>query len=364
MEPPTRCACASRQGRFRSAAWRSRHCSSALVQPQGSDLRIAASDGRCASALAKPQGSDMMLAASDGKGRIALCETPVPANGIVLREEPVPLAMYTPMHCFRCAGCIVVDAPQRADGFVAARPGVVKCMKCQRYFCSRRCTDSAQHRCECTIMQIISAGLVDNADPWLTNTAAEDQAAALYARMHAEAVARLRLYRHHEAATNKHLAFLSSSYPDAPFGEYQRVLTQVFGRLARALGDEVHELWHTYGVIKTNHDVLNAPAPAPGQPKPPPICMLLRPRISLLAHACRPTCYIEIDFNQPAGGVARLCVWSRAFDPATPGPSCSLVVPDLLSACAFLPTPTLLLQTHAIEPRSCRRIATLLSASS
>ena len=59
--------------------------------------------------------------------------------------------------------------------------------------------------------------------------------------------------------------------------------------------------------MHTNTDVLDAPAKA-NEPKRTP-AIILRPLISLLAHACRPSCYLEpiaADDLEASAGAARL----------------------------------------------------------
>ena len=69
--------------------------------------------------------------------------------------------------------------------------------------------------------------------------------------------------------------------------------------------------------MQTNADILDPPrrADLEGQPKPLPICRLLRPVVSFLAHSCSPSCYLEVDFTAPGGGVSQL----RAYNELRPG---------------------------------------------
>ena len=236
----------------------------------------------------------------------------------VWHEAPLPLEVFAPGHCFQCAACLLQKAADgtlsaNADGWCAVLPGVIRCQHCQRIFCSTACQASEQHGSECGVMKLID------------NPAADDDAcrgtpegvARRNVVWGCEAVCRVALLPQHNVELAAQVALLDSSYPRSPFGESCEAMQLAFSRLAsrfRSLAPGmkatavVEQLWHIYGLIHTNADIFDVPT-QPGQPKLPVICRLLRPRIAFLAHACRPNCYLEIDFHRDASAKATLRVY-------------------------------------------------------
>ena len=102
-------------------------------------------------------GRGIEVVDSADKGRIVVANTTFRRKESILREPTLPLAMFGPGHCFRCAAGILRVNPDgtpaaNAQGFCEAVPGTTRCLRCRRIFCSQACQASAQHQCECPVM--------------------------------------------------------------------------------------------------------------------------------------------------------------------------------------------------------------------
>ena len=227
----------------------------------------------------------LRIAQHPTKGRIVIATRPLREGATVLRECPLNLCTLLPGYCFRCAARFVESVEP-----VRFKKGAQQCQRCSRFFCSFECIQSAQHvKHECAVVAR------------LENPMQGAREGTVYAARYSEAIARLALLPLH-AATDvaQQVEQLDSSFPSAPFGENRADMERALGRLLSVLPADIagvptaaSRLWRLYGLIHTNTDVLDAPSAAPGQPKPPVPAFILRPLISLLAHACRPSCHLE-----------------------------------------------------------------------
>lgn len=248
-------------------------------------------------------GPELSLAHHSGKGRIVISTSPRSRGGVILEEPAFPLTLYLQGHCHVCAKTFMA-APD-ALGMCQSLPGARQCGRCNRFFCCTICATCVQHKAECVALATI--GSLDG--PSVVCPSTMDQETRAHVHFACEAVMRLACLAVHNPKAAEQVRLLDSSYPSKPFGEYSQALAIAFGRLNRACHTTERHLWWLHGVIKTNADLLDKPRPHRDAPKPPPVCLLLRPRISLLAHACNPTCYVDMDVERPAGGSGRLCAF-------------------------------------------------------
>lgn len=225
----------------------------------------------------------LRLALHPTKGRIVVADEPMKAGATVLREVPINLCTLLPGYCFQCAACFVEShQPLRL------KPGAQQCGRCRRFFCGQ-CIRTSQHAQECPVVATIDNPMQGASE------------GVIYAARYCEAVARLALLPLHAPDdVARHVEQLDSSFPLAPFGEHRAEVTRALYGLRRVLPAKIgglpttaEHLWRLYGLMRTNTDILDPPAAAPGQPKPPVTAFILRPLISLLAHACRPSCHLE-----------------------------------------------------------------------
>ena len=175
-------------------------------------------------------GRGIEVVDSADKGRIVVANTTFRRKESILREPTLPLAMFGPGHCFRCAAGILRVNPDgtpaaNAQGFCEAVPGTTRCLRCRRIFCSQACQASAQHQCECPVM-----AHVDTQTPADVCDESQDQTVRAFCVNHCEAVARVVLLPKHHGMLAVQVALLDSSYPRAPFGEQKEALARCFGR--------------------------------------------------------------------------------------------------------------------------------------
>lgn len=266
---------------------------------------------RCKPVTPKPARtghSGLRLEWHPQKGRILVTVKALHAGEAVLREAPLNLCTVLPGYCFRCAAHFVESYTHP----IRLRQGAQQCLRCQRFFCSQGCIHSQQHECECAVVAHIDSPLQGASE------------GSVYAARYSEAVCRLALLPLHAPDdVAQQVEQLDSSFPRAPFGEHRVEVQRALSGLLRALPAEVcgvptttERLWRLYGLIHTNTDVLDPPAAAPGQAKPPVTAFILRPLISLLAHACRPSCHLEDigGFEARAGAAGATVLLKAAHD--------------------------------------------------